>query len=158
MIKRFLYVEDGSVCVDDLEKTLDGETKIIVYRQGSHPPILVEPRETVRQHSEIKLLKEALDIKDELLEAYRKENESLKQSPLRKRIMKGGQMKSILMSIQPKEKINEFIKDLEKERDGFAERNKDVFLLCYFLSLFNDARYYLEEVIKLLEKEKRGKL
>lgn len=80
MIKRFLYVEDGSVCVDDLEKTLDGETKIIVYRQGSHPPILVEPRETVRQHSEIKLLKEALDIKDELLEAYRKENESLKQS------------------------------------------------------------------------------
>ena len=158
MIKRFLYVEDGSVCVDDLEKTLDGETKIIVYRQGSHPPILVEPRETVRQHSEIKLLKEALDIKDELLEAYRKENESLKQSPLRKRIMKGGQMKSILMSIQPKEKINEFIKDLEKERDGFAERNKDVLFIGYFLSLFNNARYYLEEVIKLLEKEKRGKL
>lgn len=56
------------------------------------------------------------------------------------------------------EKINEFIKELEKERDGFAERNKDVFLLCDFLSLFNDARYYLEEVIKLLEKEKRGKL
>lgn len=54
------------------------------------------------------------------------------------------------------EKINEFIKDLEKERDGFAERNKDVLLISYFLSLFNDARYYLEEVIKLLEKEKRG--
>ncbi len=56
------------------------------------------------------------------------------------------------------EKINEFIKDLEKERDGFAERNKDVLFISYFLSLFNDARYYLEEVIKLLEKEKRGKL
>lgn len=56
------------------------------------------------------------------------------------------------------EKINEFIKELEKERDGFAERNKDVLLISYFLSLFNNARYYLEEVIKLLEKEKRGKL
>ena len=56
------------------------------------------------------------------------------------------------------EKINEFIKELEKERDGFAERNKDVFFVSCFLSLFNDARYYLEEVIKLLEKEKRGKL
>lgn len=54
------------------------------------------------------------------------------------------------------EKINEFIKELEKERDGFAERNKDVLFISYFLSLFNDARYYLEEVIKLLEKEKRG--
>lgn len=56
------------------------------------------------------------------------------------------------------EKINEFIKDLEKERDGFAERNKDVLFISYLLSLFNNARYYLEEVIKLLEKEKRGKL
>ena len=52
------------------------------------------------------------------------------------------------------EKINEFIKDLEKERDGFAERNKDVLFISYLLSLFNNARYYLEEVIKLLEKEK----
>jgi hypothetical protein len=56
MIKRFLYVEDGSVCVDDLEKTLDGETKIIVYRQGSHPPILVEleKKEHVRDYNDTK--------------------------------------------------------------------------------------------------------
>ena len=44
MIKNIIYVEDGSVDLDELESTLTTETKIIVYRQGSNPPTLVQPR------------------------------------------------------------------------------------------------------------------
>lgn len=39
---KFLYVEDGSVDVDELSKELfmtNPEIKVIVYRQGSQPPI-----------------------------------------------------------------------------------------------------------------------
>lgn len=35
MIKNILYVEDGSVDIDELENNLGKETKIVVYRQGS---------------------------------------------------------------------------------------------------------------------------
>lgn len=40
---KFLYVEDGSVDLDELQSDLfesNPEIKIIVYRQGSQPPIL----------------------------------------------------------------------------------------------------------------------
>jgi hypothetical protein len=40
MIKNILYVEDGSVDVDELDKLLGEETKIIVYRQGGVIPKL----------------------------------------------------------------------------------------------------------------------
>ncbi len=42
---KFLYVEDGSVELDLLESSLyetNPEIKIVVYRQGSSPPILSE--------------------------------------------------------------------------------------------------------------------
>ena len=42
-IKKFLFVEDGSVDFDDIQDTLDlsnPEIKVIVYRQGSVKPIL----------------------------------------------------------------------------------------------------------------------
>lgn len=42
---KFLYVEDGGVELDLLESSLyetNPEIKIVVYRQGSHPPILSE--------------------------------------------------------------------------------------------------------------------
>ncbi len=41
MIKNILYVEDGSVDLDELESTLTTETKIIVYRQGSITPTML---------------------------------------------------------------------------------------------------------------------
>ena len=44
MIKNILYVEDGSVDLDELKSTLTNETKIIVYRQGGNPPTLVQPQ------------------------------------------------------------------------------------------------------------------
>lgn len=45
MIKRFLYIEDGSVDVDSLRDELGEDTMIIVYRQGAAPPIIAEPIE-----------------------------------------------------------------------------------------------------------------
>lgn len=47
MIKNILYVEDGSVDVDELQKSLGTETKIIAYRQGSAMPMLVQPIEPI---------------------------------------------------------------------------------------------------------------
>lgn len=40
MIKNIIYVEDGSVDVDELKEMLGEETKIIVYRQGAVKPII----------------------------------------------------------------------------------------------------------------------
>jgi len=45
---KFLYIEDGSVDVDALEADLfetNPEIKVIVYRQGSCPPILSEKKD-----------------------------------------------------------------------------------------------------------------
>lgn len=42
-IKKFIFVEDGSVDTDELEETLaerNPEIKVIVYRQGACPPVL----------------------------------------------------------------------------------------------------------------------
>lgn len=43
MIKNIFYVEDGSVDVDQLNQILDKDSHIITYRQGSTPPVLVQP-------------------------------------------------------------------------------------------------------------------
>lgn len=50
MIKNIIYVEDGSVDVDELIEALDETTKVIVYRQGSTPPIFVQPEKTVNSY------------------------------------------------------------------------------------------------------------
>ena len=49
MIKNIIYVEDGSIDVDELIKELDETTKVIIYRQGSKPPILVQPENAITQ-------------------------------------------------------------------------------------------------------------
>ena len=72
MIKNILYVEDGSVDIDELESTLTNETKIIVYRQGSNPPTLVQPQlpiDDIFSEAEIKA--------QEKLKELRKETEEL---------------------------------------------------------------------------------
>ena len=48
MIKRIIVVEDGTVDLDDLQETLGDDTKIIVYRQGSNPPNILELQEPAR--------------------------------------------------------------------------------------------------------------
>ena len=47
-IKKFLYVEDGSVDTNELINELsitNPEIRVIVYRQGSRPPILLDVME-----------------------------------------------------------------------------------------------------------------
>lgn len=43
-IKKFLFIEDGSVDTDDLGERLasNPEIAIVIYRQGSQPPQLVD--------------------------------------------------------------------------------------------------------------------
>lgn len=43
-IKKFLFIEDGSVDTDDLGERLasNPEIAIVIYRQGSLPPQLVD--------------------------------------------------------------------------------------------------------------------
>ena len=50
MIKNFIYVEDGSVDVDELIDSLDETTKVIVYRQGSKPPMIVRPEMPIHSY------------------------------------------------------------------------------------------------------------
>ena len=49
MIKNIIYVEDGSINVDELQESLGEDTKIIIYRQGATKPVveqLVTPIKT----------------------------------------------------------------------------------------------------------------
>lgn len=43
MYKSILYVEDGSVDVDQLQEDLGEDVYIVVYRQGSTQPALIQP-------------------------------------------------------------------------------------------------------------------
>ena len=52
MIKNIIYVEDGSVDVDALIEELDETTRIIIYRQGSKPPILVQPENAINDYKD----------------------------------------------------------------------------------------------------------
>lgn len=51
MIKNIIYVEDGSVDIDELKEGLNEETKVIVYRQGSTPPKLIQPEKPIGRES-----------------------------------------------------------------------------------------------------------
>lgn len=53
MIKRFLFIEDGSVDIDALEQYLADDSRIIPYRQGSTMPTIYEPREGINGLSEM---------------------------------------------------------------------------------------------------------
>lgn len=48
MINNIFYVEDGSIDVDDLKNLLDEDSQIIIYKQGSTPPTLLQPEKPVR--------------------------------------------------------------------------------------------------------------
>lgn len=39
---KILYVEDGSVDIDELKEILPGDIKVVIYRQGSQKPELVD--------------------------------------------------------------------------------------------------------------------
>lgn len=49
MIKTFIFVEDGSVDFDALQRTVGDETKVIVYRQGASSPEIKQPEFPISQ-------------------------------------------------------------------------------------------------------------
>lgn len=45
MIKTIIFVEDGSVDIDDLKESVGEETLVVPYRQGAPLPHIEQPRE-----------------------------------------------------------------------------------------------------------------
>lgn len=48
MYQSILYVEDGSVDVDQLQEDLGEDVYIVVYRQGSTQPTLIQPEKPLQ--------------------------------------------------------------------------------------------------------------
>lgn len=60
MIKTFIFVEDGSVDLDELKSSVGDDVLVISYRQGTTPPAIQQPREPVSRRE--------VNIKDRLLD------------------------------------------------------------------------------------------
>lgn len=60
MIKTFIFVEDGSVDLDELKSSVGDDVLVISYRQGGTPPAIQQPREPVSRRE--------VNIKDRLLD------------------------------------------------------------------------------------------
>lgn len=50
MYKSILYVEDGSVDVEQLRDDLGEDIYVVIYRQGSKPPELVQPEKPLQSY------------------------------------------------------------------------------------------------------------
>ena len=85
MIKNIIYVEDGSVDVDELIDSLDETTKVILYRQGSQPPRVEQLSQPINNQAD-----GVLKNQNDKLERVRKDlekTEQLKMSKKLKRIL-----------------------------------------------------------------------
>lgn len=51
MIKTFIFVEDGSVDLDELKSSVGEEVLVVTYRQGTTPPQIQQPGEPVQAFS-----------------------------------------------------------------------------------------------------------
>ena len=66
MIKTFIFVEDGSVDLDELKSSVGDDVLVISYRQGATPPAIQQPREpvsrrvTMDKQKEIKKMAKAI--------------------------------------------------------------------------------------------------
>ena len=49
MIKTFIFVEDGSVDLDELKSSVGDDVLVLSYRQGATPPTIQQPREPVSE-------------------------------------------------------------------------------------------------------------
>ena len=49
MIKTFIFVEDGSVDLDELKNSVGDDVLVVTYRQGAAPPQIQQPKEPVSQ-------------------------------------------------------------------------------------------------------------
>lgn len=48
MIKTFIFVEEGSIDIQQLQEDVGDDVHIIVYRQGATKPIIEQPAEPVK--------------------------------------------------------------------------------------------------------------
>ena len=48
MIKTFIFVEDGSIDIDELKEDVGNDVRVIAYRQGAAVPIIQQPAEPVK--------------------------------------------------------------------------------------------------------------
>lgn len=48
MIKTFIFVEDGSVDIDELQDELGNDVRVVPYRQGATMPTIIQPAEPVK--------------------------------------------------------------------------------------------------------------
>ena len=60
MIKTFIFVEDGSVDLDELKNSVGDDVLVVPYRQGAAAPEIQQPREPVSRRE--------VNIKDRLLD------------------------------------------------------------------------------------------
>lgn len=60
MIKTFIFVEDGSIDLDELKNSVGDDVLVIPYRQGAASPEIRQPREPVSRRE--------VNIKDRLLD------------------------------------------------------------------------------------------
>ena len=83
MIKNIIYVEDGSVDVDELQESLGEDTKIILYRQGAVKPVveqLAVPINTAFNDYEQKFYKKLETVRELFNEIYKcKKSQKLHQ-------------------------------------------------------------------------------
>ena len=83
MIKNIIYVEDGSIDYDELVDSLDETTKVIIYRQGSKPPMLVQPQQPIND-----VLDSMLEHQKQKLEQVRIELEKAFELKMSKKLKK----------------------------------------------------------------------
>ena len=69
MIKTFIFVEDGSVDLDELKNSVGDGVLVLSYRRGATPPAIQQPREPVSQKREMeKLESEIFSLWEKLVE------------------------------------------------------------------------------------------
>ena len=68
MIKSFIFVEDGSVDLDELKNNVGDDVLVISDRQGDKPPAIQQPKEPVSQNSCMEQLKaENFSLREQLI-------------------------------------------------------------------------------------------
>lgn len=78
MIKTFIFVEDGSVDLDELKNSVGDEVLVVTYRQGATPPTIQQPREPVSQWS-YKSYSETKKVLEKILDGNYKMSKKLRE-------------------------------------------------------------------------------
>lgn len=78
MIKTFIFVEDGSVDLDELKNSVGDEVLVVTYRQGATPPAIQQPRAPVSQWSD-KSYSETKKVLEKILDGNYKMSKKLRE-------------------------------------------------------------------------------